>query len=388
MLPIGILIVAGLIAWVVIATSEEPQPEPREEREAVARTVEVRREPHRLNVSGRGNVRPTQQVRLFPQVSGRIEEVNPRLSPGAFVREGELLVQLEEDDFRLAVREAESNLTDARAELDLERGRQEVADEEWEMFRDRLGALDGERSGLALREPQLEVARGRVEAAEARLERAKLDLERTRIRAPFDAIVLEERASVGQLVGPQAQIADLIGANAVWIVAAVRMEQIDDIAIPDLNAEEGSEVRVWQDIGERRYQWTGRVVRLLGDLSPQGLMARVLVEVEDPFGRQTRDAINGRIPLLLDASVQLEIAGRRVAELVEISRAALREGERVFVVDADSRLSIRQPEIVWRLPRSVLARTGVDDRERVIVSPIAAPIEGLRIREENADGER
>lgn len=388
LLPVMVLLVATFAGWWIVTSTEDPDPEPRAEREVRVRTVGVRREPHRLDVHGRGIVRPAEELSVFPEVSGRILEVHPRLEPGGLIEAGERLARIEEEEFRLAVEEARAALTDARARLALERGRQEVAREEWTLFHEELGGEEnGEPSARALREPQLELARGEVEAAEARLARARLNLARTEIVAPFDAIVLRERASRGQRVGPQSEIAALMGAKVVWVEGAVRTSQIDFIAIPGVTAEEGSVARIRLHVGEDEIEWSGRVVRLLPELSREGLMARVLVEVAEPFKRTANGEPAGRLPLLVNESVRIEFEGRRVEELIEVPRAALREGKRLYVFE-EGRLSIRRPEIAWRLPESLLVRNGLEDGERVVVSPVPTPAEGLKLREEGSADER
>jgi multidrug efflux pump subunit AcrA (membrane-fusion protein) len=386
LLPLLIVLLGAGVVVYFVTTREEPEPDEPEPPSATVRSIEVNRQPHRLDVEARGRVEPSRRVTLLPQVGGRIVGVHDELRPGGFVGEGETLVRIEEEDFRLEVEQAESRLTEARAELELERGRQVVAREEWEIFGDRRQSGDEDTSPrLALREPQLEVAHGRVQAAEAALAAARLNRERTSIQAPFDAVVLAEDAAVGQLAGPQTPVAELVDSAVFRIRAAVRMEQLDFIAIPGVNATEGSAVRVRQDLGGTELTWTGKVVRLLSDLSPEGLMALILIEVPDPYRLNDAPDADAGLPLLLNSSVRVVIEGRREEALIEIPRGALREMDRVFVFREDATLAIREPEMVWRLPESVLVRGGLEDGERVIVSPIAVPVEGMRLREEDHD---
>jgi multidrug resistance efflux pump len=97
---------------------------------------------------------------------------------------------------------------------------------------------------LAAAGNKINVLKPQLAVAEAQVARASLELERTELRAPFDAVVLREEASVGQLTGPGVEVAVLIGARRLWVEGAIRMEQIEHVAIPGVNAEAGSLVRV------------------------------------------------------------------------------------------------------------------------------------------------
>jgi RND family efflux transporter MFP subunit len=372
---IVIVLLAGLgIAAALMITRAVPAPVERERPALLVETESVRRRPHRLDVTARGTVLPSRELLLQAQVAGRLVEVSENLEPGGFVAEGELLVRIDGEDYQLEAQNAESAVAEARALLMLEEGRQVVAREEWELFRQEADPQTVD-ARLALREPQLRQAQAALAAAESRLRRAELQLERTRIHAPFPAMVRAESAEIGQLVGPESRIAELVGSERFWILASLPVEQVQFVSVPGPHHAPASPVRIRQETGTGEIVRTGQVVRLLGDLSPEGLMARLLVEVPDPLG-----LADGRAPLLLNSFVRLEIEGRTVEDLIEVPRQALRQEERVFVFTEAGTLSIRQPEIAWRLPHSVLVRDGLEDGERLILSPMATPVEGMRLR--------
>ena len=115
----------------------------------------------------------------------------------------------------------------------------------------------------------------------------------------------------------------------------------------------------------------GRVVRLLSDLEPSGRMARVLISVQDPLSLDS----GHELPLLLGSFVRVEIDAGELEDVLVINRAALRDGESVWVVDADDRLQIRDVAVVWTRKDSVLVSNVIRPGERLIVSglPLAVP---------------
>lgn len=132
------------------------------------------------------------------------------------------------------------------------------------------------------------------------------------------------------------------------------------------------------DAGEgREFTREGRVLRLLGDLEPNGRMARMLVSIADPLGRHDR---SGEIPLLLGSYVQVEIDAGVLEGVVVIRRAALREGNRIWVVDGSNRLQIRDVEVLWFRKDSVLlAKESIGAGERLVVSGLRVALPGMRV---------
>ena len=384
-----LLVLAGSIfaTFQLIASRKEPERDESDERVVTVETEQVARKPHRLDVRASGTVVPAREITVQPEVGGEVERVHPELISGGLVEKGELLFQIERDDYRLTVEQRESALEQAQAQLELEKGQQDVAKREWRVFKKEApSSAEGLDPSLALREPQLDNIRARVESAKAQLERARLNLERTRVRAPFDALVRSESVDVGQVVGTQSRTATLVGTDRFHVRLSLPSTKVPYLAIPGVNAETGSTVDIRYDLGDgQTITREGRIERLLGDLDPEGRMARLLVTVEDPLQLETRgdrsDDVRG-LPLLLDAYVDVHLEGSQTDELIKIPRRALRDDNRVYVFD-DGALDIRSAEIAWRRPQHVLVRSGLEDGERIVTSPLATPVEEMTL--ERAD---
>ena len=112
-----------------------------------------------------------------------------------------------------------------------------------------------------------------------------------------------------------------------------------------------------------------------------GRLAQVLVAVQDPLSPDSilKDS-TGNAPLLIDAYVSVVFGGSSSSAYVEVPREALRDGDSVWVLNSKNELEIRDLAVTWRRPGSVLASGGVVDGERVIVSKIGAPVEGMKLR--------
>ncbi len=372
---VAVLVLLGGIgvSAVLLATRTEPEKAPRVDRGALVKTWPAEMRSERYTVPAQGVVTPARSVVLQPQVGGRVVEISDALVPGGLVQAGELLFRIEPDDYELAVEQARTRLAEAEARLSLERGRRRVAEREWRLFADeRDEAAD---PSLALREPQLAVAEAAVAAAEARLRQAELNLERTRVTAPFNALVLGENVDPGQTLSPQSQAATLAGTDRAWVRAAVPVDRLGALELPDEEGRGGSTVEIRYDSGAATVVRRGALLRLLGDLDPAGRLARVLIGLDDPLALETDG-----LPLLFDSYVDVEIESDRVTQVVPLRRGWLHTGDRVYVYGEDGRLDIRRVQVGWRQPDRVMVTGGLAAGELVVISPLASPVPGMKLR--------
>lgn len=320
---------------------------------------------------GTGTLTAEQQIVLSPQVSGRVLGVSASLRPGARVAKGEVLARIDPRDFENARTQAESQVAQARVNLELERGRSSVAEREWALVGD---GRSGEEAPLALRRPQLASAEAALASAEATLATARLNLERATLRAPFDALVLSEIVDEGQVVGPGSALATLVGAERMRVELKVPVSWLGSLEIPGLGAETGSAATIVQLLGGEggRVQRTGTVSGLGGQIDPATRTAALHIAVEDPLG-------DGQgLPMLPGAFVEVTLQGRPTRALA-LPASALREGDTVWVVDESSTLRRREVSPGWREAETLYLLDGLQSGDRVVTSPLSLPVEGLRV---------
>ncbi len=375
-----VLAVGVGVAIFVLLVKTRPKA-PRSEHEEPAPLVEVvaaHAATHAVKVEADGTVVPARKVGLVPQVAGRVVWTAPNLQPGGRVKRGEPLVRLEGQDYRLAVEAARAQVAQAELQLRIETRRKELAEHEWERY-GQNGSETEQDTALARREPQWETARVALEAARSSLARAKLNLSRTTLTAPFDAVVVENKAEKGQLIGPQSgPVVTLVATDHFWVRVSVPVGSLPHVALPSGEAPGASAV-VRQHAGRYVVERRGRVMRLLPDLARGGGMARLLVEIDDPMGEE------GEPPMLLGAFVQVRIDARPLEGVFELPRAALREGDRLFLLGKDERLDVRPVRVVWRDEHFVYVDEGLEEGERVITSPLSSPVSGMKLRVARGD---
>jgi hypothetical protein len=157
------------------------------------------------------------------------------------------------------------------------------------------------------------------------------------------------------------------------------MDKLDFVALPRGDTP-GSTAKVWIETGRDKVERDGRVVRLLGDLDGVGRMARLLVEVDDPFDLATKDPKERGMPLLLGAYVRVAVDGVALEGVAEIPRRALREQDKVYALTADNTLSIRTINVVWGTDDTVLVTGPLKNGDRLVTSSLSTPVEGMKLR--------
>jgi RND family efflux transporter MFP subunit len=322
-----------------------------------------------------GTVRPEQEIVLSPRVSGEIVSISEPFTPGGFVDEGAVLLQIDPSDYEVTLLQRKSELRQASAELDLELGRQDLAKKD---YKELEGSISSEYKTLVLRAPQLSTAQSRVEATEAAVRRAELDLERTRIRAPFAAHILSREANVGSQVSPGEALGRLVGIEHYWVEAAVPVSNLQWIDFSADAETEESNVRV-----RNRAAWPegifrqGKVHRLIGALESQTRLARVLLTVADPLSHEPESA--GLPPLMIGSFVEARIAGKPINDVTRINRDYVRQNDTIWINDGGM-LQIRNVEIVFQDDRFAYIREGLSAEDQVITTNLATVFEGAALR--------
>ncbi len=326
-----------------------------------------------------GTVNVHQRLIVKPEISGRVVKLNPRLVIGETLNKGAALLQIDPRDYRVAVDDRRASLAKAEFDLKVELGNQAVAKREWSLLTPSAGEVNALSRQLALRRPHLKEKRMALVAAKSRLRKAQLDLQRTVLRAPFNALVLDESVEMGQLINTQSSVATLVGTDEFRVQVSVPIQQLDWIAFPDAGHPQGALVRVIRERGGNEpVVRQGTVVELLGDVTQNGRMARVLVSIADPLELENPTRV--RRPLLLGEYVRVEIEGPELHDVIALPRHTIREGTRVWVKNAENQLEIRPVEVVLSRKDTVLIGQGLRDGEEVITSELSAAIPGLRVQ--------
>jgi RND family efflux transporter MFP subunit len=323
-----------------------------------------------------GSVMPAKEIQLMAQVSGQVLYVHPNLEPGGIVRKGETLVRLDDRDYQITLKQRQNALAKAKADLQIEQGSQVVAQKEWDVINQLNDDIDPSSQDLALRKPQLSKAQNTVSAAKTDIEKAALDLSRTQLQAPFDAVVTAKNINLGSQVSSQSNIATLVGIDVFWAEISLSMDKLPWLDLPSAT-NRGSEVTVYSSL---KTPYKGRIVSLLPELENNGLMARLLIEIEDPMRLRQADQLHVPPPLPLGSHIEAEITGKIMPRVFQVPRAAVQDGHAVFTVSEGNTLKTQPVSILWKSPEWVYIDSGLTPESQVIVSNVPTPVEGMPLK--------
>ncbi|WP_339734068.1 efflux RND transporter periplasmic adaptor subunit [uncultured Sunxiuqinia sp.] len=377
---ISLVILLAAVAVTLVIFSTEPKATSEGATRESAMLVEVsgvERGDYQPLVVATGVVIPAQEVVVSPRVSGQVVHRSEAFTPGGFVSKGQSLLMIDPADYNNRLQMRKSELLQAKADLEMEMGRQHVAMQDYQLVEE---GLIGENKALVLREPQLNAAKSRVESAEAAVKQAELDLERTTIRAPFDAHILSRDVALGSQVSLGESLGRLVGMDVYWVEVTIPLAKLHWLSFPGDDGEKGSPVKI-----RSRTAWgadefrSGHLYKLVGALESQTRLARVLVEVKDPLVQQP--ASEGLPPLMIGAFLKTEIEGKKLEDVVRLNRDYLRQNETVWVME-DGKLRIRDVEIIFRDEHYAYITGGLYEDDQVVTTNLSTVVDGAALRVE------
>jgi len=368
--PVIVLLLTLLVVKVLIQNAPQPEVgEPETVRIGVY-TQAAKRTGASAEVTVYGEVRPRVQIDVISEVAGRITAVSPKFAEGGSVLAGEPLITIEQRDYNVALSEAKARL--AARELELA---QALADAD--VAKKQLAA-EPAPSDLALKKPQIAQARAALEAAEIGLERAESDLQRTRVTLPFDARIIETAVDEGQYLGLGRTIASVFSTDLAEVRLPLTDADIAALGVPigyEADGDEGLRVRLSADVAGAARRWQGRLVRLDASLDPRTRTTFGTVEVKNPFA-----GTDGAMPMVPGLFVAALIEGRSLSDVLAIPAAGLRAGGRVFIMNDESLLEVRSVRVAHATNEVAYLSGGIDEGDRVIVSPIRNPVPGMALK--------
>lgn len=326
-------------------------------------------------VTGHGTVRPRHEVTLSPQVGGKVEWVDPRFVAGGQFRKGEALIRIEQEDYLLGVEQAQAAVAGAEYALAVATADAEVAGKEWKTMQSATKNITGSEKrtpdALVLREPQLKQAEANLASAKAALSMAQLRLERTEITAPFNCHVRFKSVDPGQLVNVGTPTGAIYSTDLAEIEVGIPIGELMWLEIP------GAKATVRLTLDETvKYEWEGKIVRGLGTIDERERLARVVVQVRNPYASTSGD----KPALNVGTFVEVEIQGREINDIIPLPRKAIRDESTVWISTQDSLLEVRKVKVERLTTNEALVSDGIMPGEYVILSPVTGAATGLKVK--------
>lgn len=377
MIPVLVVLVGGSVSWAIATYRPAPQPEPEsaESEIPVVQVIEVAPQTIKLNIHSQGVVIPRTEIDLVPEVAGQIIRLHPSLVAGGFFKKGEVLLMIDPRDYDYAIAEAQARIAEAERQVAMEEAQAEQARQEWQV----LG--EGTPTALTMREPQLAEARAKLKAAQADMIKARVQRSRCEWRAPFAGRVRNIRIGLGQYVQPGEKVARLYATDVAQVRLPLTTDQFAylDLLLDHRNSpqETAPQVILSAEFAGLRPRWEGRVIRAEGALDEETGLLHAVAEVPEPYAEKT-----GQPPLMPGLFVKAEIEGREQPDVFVLPPEAVSSNQEVALIDSNDQLHIRTVSILYSEPDRILIREGLKPGDRVVVSRIDIPIEGMKVHAE------
>ena len=375
-ITVGIIFFAMIVAYGLLATAPQPEQIEPEEVATAIRVIRIKKQSIQLEVLSQGNVLPRIQSELIPEVSGRVKWMSPKLVSGGYFDKDEILLSIDDRDYRSSVARNQARVTRAKAED--EHTRFELRRMQ-ELVKNKLTSQSSLEN--ALRNER--VAQATLVEARISLEQAQRDLWRTEIRAPYEGLVRTKRVDLGQFITRGQSVASIYASDSVEVRLPVADRQLAYLDLPlgyrgELPDALSPEVVLSTTYGGQRYEWIGKLVRTEAEIDSKSRMINAIVRVDNKFD-------DGHPPLPIGLFVAASIKGRTVDNIVSLPRAALRNQNQVLIVDKNNRLRYRSVEVMRFEKDKVIISAGLEDGEVVSISPIQTVIDGMRVEPVFAD---
>jgi RND family efflux transporter MFP subunit len=414
-LGLGIAILSGLL---MITSKPEEKPMDQQLIRLVTEPVSV--DNISLKISDYGTVRPSRQVKIASELKGNIIYVKPGLEEGSLVEKGEVLVKIEDSDYKIALKEAEAEEAQLKAEKSItERTVKDIQRELKELERDyeleqknynrqkvlfdkkvstqsdlenaeqalaqkRKSCIIAEAS-LAQAELQIQSISAKIEKAEASRQQAELNIKRSNIKAPFsgriEAIPVEEN----EYINAGEDLFEIADDGSLEI--PISLDAFDIAKLLPLKPDKDKDYRHWFKNPEKvpviiewtgmpdACRWTGKIIRIEKFNSETRTLTLIVVpekcisKAKEPF------------PLVSGMFCKVTFTGKGLPGLVRIPWVALQLDNNIFVVDENGIINERDVEIYSCYGDQVIVSSGLKDGDKIVAQKVPRGIiNGMKIK--------
>ncbi len=312
-----------------------------------------------------GTVESCLRTKMSTIIGGRIEVL--AVKEGDRVKKGQLLMQIWNDDIKAQERLAQAALETSRKRVveacTLADSAEREVKRQKELHRQGFisaNAIDTAQAAADARMASCATAKADIAQAEANVKLARVQQGRTVLVAPFDGTVAKIVGEVGEYSTPSPPgvptppAIDLIDESCVYVKAPM-----DEVDAPKIR--NGQFVRITLDALPGK-AFSGKVRRVAPYVSAVEKQART-VDIEATFDHPEEA---GRLLVGYSADVEVVLATR--TNVLRVPTAALLEGGRVLVVDADDRLVERRLKTGLANWEYTEVLDGLAENDRVVTS--------------------
>lgn len=357
LLPILIIILTVIAVKVILENPPEAKKRKKETVKLIPiKTMLIQKRDFNISLQSYGLTQPSIQSVLSSQVSGKITYINKNFKNGAFIKKGETLLKIEDEEYKADLKIAQAQLIIAKQNFIEEEAQSKQAKEDWQKFNKNKKA-----NSLVLRKPQLESARANLISAKANVEKAKLTLNRTKIIAPYNARVIEKNVSISQVVSSNTQLAVIYSYDAIEIRLPIRNKDFKYI-----NLNKKNRVDFYSNLSNKTY--AGEIVRSESSIDTNTKQLNLIAEIRS-------DVNSLKIGEYLKADILAEI----IEQSIVIPNSSIYQGLYVYI-EKDGIITKRDISIAWQDKKNSLILKGLEEKENLVTTTLGLISSGTKVK--------
>lgn len=357
---IGILLVvlSFLFAKNLIANKNKPKPF----KQKVVKTVftdTVKNKTVKIVIPASGSLVAKQRVELYAEVQGVFKYSKVLFRPGQYYKKGQVLIQIDDSEYRASVQAAKSNLYNAITGImpDLRLDFPEVY-QKWQTYINKFD-LDKRTPELPKMTSEKEnyFINGRgIVSSYYNVKNLESRLSKYTISAPFSGILTEALVTEGSLIRNGQKLGEFINPSVYEMEVALASSYAGLLKI--------GETVVLNSL-DKTATYNGSVSRVNGSIDPTTQTITVYIEVNDP---------NLKEGLFLEANVN----AKEEDDAIEIDRNLFLETNEIYVV-RDSVLDVVAAKPVY-FSNSKVVLKNIPNGTVILKKPVPGAYVGMLVK--------
>ena len=329
------------------------------------------RQPFTPYLETTGNTAAYNQVDLVARISGFLQEI--RYKDGALAHRGDTLFVIEPDPYKAKLQQAQASLTGAQALL--------VQSEAEYKRQSSLGKTDfASQSAVDQALAKRDSDRANVTNEQAGVVLAATNVAYTQVNAPFDGLVSEHLASVGELVGQSGptKLATIVQLDPIYVNFNVSEQDVLRIRerVRALGIKPGEAINtITVEVGlmtEKGFPHRGTLDYIAPTLDAQ----TGTLSVRAVFSNPNRELLPG---FFVRVRVPLPQAVPDALLVPEMAIGTDQSGRYVLVVDKDDVVQQRNVTPGQALDTLRVISAGLQPDDRVVISGLERAIPGAKV---------
>jgi RND family efflux transporter MFP subunit len=345
--PLAIIAIAIVASYLLYISRPEQVQQAQPKSRLFIDAVEVQSATRQITISSQGTVLPRTETELSSEVQGRVIAVADHFVAGGFVQQGDLLLRIDDLEYRTAVARAQAAVAASNTRLAEERGRADVAYQDWLRY-NKEGKRSAQAKSLALREPQIAEASANLYAAKADLAKAEENLARTQVIAPYDGLIRQRSVDLGQHVSVGMALGICFSTGQVEVRLPVAESKLSLLALPSANkqATQNTPIQLTVSLNNIDHHWQAQLVRVESVIDDRSRMLHLVASVDDPYQLKSPQAETNKPLLRVGTFVSALITGKALDNIVRIPHDVLQTDSTVWLIDSNGQLQRRAVNII------------------------------------------